>query len=29
VSYQEAPNQFVAAANGVEYAYRETGLGHR
>jgi len=27
VSYLQAPNQFVAAANGVEFAYRETGRG--
>jgi pimeloyl-ACP methyl ester carboxylesterase len=25
MTYAEAPNQFVTAANGVEYAYRETG----
>jgi len=27
VSYLQAPNQFVAAANGVDYACRETGRG--
>jgi pimeloyl-ACP methyl ester carboxylesterase len=27
MTYSQAPNKFVTAANGVEYAYRETGEG--
>jgi pimeloyl-ACP methyl ester carboxylesterase len=27
MTYQQAPNKFVTAANGIDYAYRETGSG--
>jgi len=27
MTYSQAPNRFITAANGIEYAYRETGTG--